>query len=99
MTEIGHIQCSKCDGLVFFSEPASIKIWSHPDDDKPLAKVTCPKCGNSTTDRIDFESMVRFRSHGCAILGYSDRFTPFTDEDIENWDIDADIAKLLATAH
>lgn len=90
---IGYVECDNCDQYVYIKDARDLKIWFHPDDPKPLSEIECTNCHTLVQSRISWEHMVNFRRRGCKVTDLNERFTPLTEEEIENWDFDADYEK------
>lgn len=89
---IGYLECDNCSEFFYIKKPDDIKIWFHPDDPQPLCESTCGNCNHVVSARIDFDHMANFKRRGCVIRDWNDRFGPLTEEEIDGWDIDAELA-------
>lgn len=88
MSYIGYAECDDCHKFVYYSDPANIYIWDHPND-KTIAEVVCPLCGLKIVSQISADHRENFRRRGCVINHINDKFPPLTEKDIDEWDIDA----------
>lgn len=83
---LGYVECDKCTNFVYIDSPSEIAIWYHPDDPKPLAEVMCTECNHLVVSRIEFHEMANFRKRGCVVKSLNDKFTPLTEQMIDEWD-------------
>jgi hypothetical protein len=96
MGYLGYLECDNCLKFVYINSPADIHIWYHPDDPKPLAEASCGECGHTVSSRIDFIEMANFRKRGCLIRSFGDKFSPLSEQMIDEWDDAAIEAELFA---
>lgn len=92
MSYIGYLECDNCNSFVYIKKPGDVKIWFHPDDPRPLTEAACPKCNHVVSSRIDYEHMRNFVKRGCKLSDFNERFSPLTEDEIDAWDIDAELA-------
>ena len=97
VTYIGFLNCTKCKDVTYISRPEDIKIWAHPDDELPLIEAKCSKCKHKIETRLSWEHVVNFRKRGCKVLTFNEKFTAFTDKDIDEFEenFDAELERLF----
>lgn len=91
MGYIGYLECDNCSKIVYITKPSEIEIWFHPDDPRPLCEAKCTNCGEMVSSRIDHDHMANFKRRGCSVRDLNDKFPPLTEEEIESWDVEADL--------
>ena len=94
MGYIGYAECDECQEFVYYSDPSQINIWYHQDDPSALAEVECPKCKHIIVSRIPFDHQANFKKRGCVFKSFNEKFTPLTEKEIDEWDIEAELLSL-----
>lgn len=92
---IGYAECDNCFKFVYYNDPSQIDIWYHEDDPCVLAEVKCTFCGHIVVSRIAYDHMANFRRRGCVLKDLNDKFPPLTEQEIDEWDIDAELLALI----
>jgi predicted nucleic-acid-binding Zn-ribbon protein len=90
MGYLGYAECDSCGKFNYYLKAEDISIWFHPDDPYALTEATCKKCGYTVVSRISHDHLRNFMRRGCALKDFSDRFKPLTEEEIDEWDIEAE---------
>lgn len=94
MSFLGYATCTECKGLIYFNEVDEINLWYHPDDPEPLAEVKCA-CGETIEARIGMDHFFNLKSRGCVAKPFNDKFEKLTEEMINEWKIDEELAGLF----
>lgn len=97
---IGFVECDKCKHVTYINKTKQIKIWAHPDDEYPIAQVTCVKCKNKVETKLTWDHVSNFRKRGVKVLSLSEKFTKITEKEIDDFkeNFDAEFAKLFETS-
>lgn len=82
---LGHVICSEC-GYRHIRQASQVTIWYAKDQKRQTATVVCDGCGNSIDSNIGLEDLIAFTQLGVTAKPLSDKFTPLTEAQIDEWD-------------
>lgn len=88
---LGWMRCDTCT-IQYITDPKQVSLWHDHDESEVYAEIKCPKCGGLVTSLISHETLLVFERHDIPVKSFNDKFEPLTDELIDSWDIDAELA-------
>jgi hypothetical protein len=88
---LGWMRCETC-AIQYITDPSQVTLWHTHDEPEIYAEIACPKCSAIVRSLISDDTLAVFERNGIEVRSYNDKFEPLTDDIIDSWDIDAELA-------